>query len=420
MRLLLRIGRHGFIFAAAKSAVLIAPLLAASMLTQAQYGSVEWWLALSMALGPVIGFGAPSVVAYGSVSRQLQRHVRTATVCVLAIAIALVFFAFLMPLLGRDWAHYFYGPVALQCAVVIQQMTLAARLKGTGKGAWASVAESTLYLCLLLALLSKLMGAGFIAAFVFWMVVASVLLAVGLVALVRVPSLWRWPNRNFKACLAVGWRFMLGAALMAGFMATPRIALGFLAPAETVAAFALVFRWLSISIIAHQFINTVFFAHIYGDVSERRRDIAIAIVISVVASGALLIVLFLALGQGLLPFQLPFPHEKVLFLPMAMVMVMWAMTACLEGSLYRQGSALKQSFAVVMGLSVMLLILAVNVMSVQDALLGMTYAWMGGLLVLIAVQFWRLGQHRPLISGMTFCVWLSLFITLNIVQQGWA
>ncbi len=78
-------------------------------------------------------------------------------------------------------------------------------------GAIFRVAESALYCCLLLALLSTLSGTGFVAAFASWMVVASVLLAVGLVVSVRVPSLRRWSARNFNACLSVSWRFMLGA-----------------------------------------------------------------------------------------------------------------------------------------------------------------------------------------------------------------
>jgi len=129
--------------------------------------------------------------------------------------------------------------------------------------------------------------------------------------------------------------------------------------------------------------------------------------------------LFLVYGQALLPFNLPYPHEKALFLPMAVVMLMWATTACLEGSLYRQNGALKQSFAVLLGLSVMLLVLAATVVSALDILQRMTYAWLAGLLALITVQFWRLGAHRPTISGITLCLWLGIYLTLMIVQPGW-
>lgn len=420
MKWIWRLGRHGLIFTLAKSVVLVAPLLAASILTSTEYGSVEWWLALSMALGPIIGLGAPSVVAYGSVNRQQYRHVRTATVCVLMLASTLLVFALALPLFGREWGHDFYGPVALQCAVIMLQMTLAARLKGTDKGAWAAVAESALYLCLLVALLGVLFGADFVMAFMLCMLVVCVLLALLLARLVAVPALRRWPSRNFRACLGIAWRYMLGAALMAGFMALPRVALGFLESPQVVASFALVFRWLSISIIAHQFINTVFFRHIYGDVPERRRDYAFALIVSVVAIGALFIVLFVGFGEAFVPFPLPFPQATDLALPMAMVMILWAATACLEGSLFREGAALKQSRSVAIGLFVQVLALSVCLMGAFDVLQGMTYAWIAGLMALIIAQFLSFEGARPTILGGTLSVWVIFFIALVIIQLGWA
>ena len=410
-----RLGRHGLIFVLAKSAVLVAPLLAASVLTITEYGSVEWWLALSMALGPVIGLGAPSMVAYGSVNRQQYRHVRTATVCVLMLASTLLVFVLALRLFGHEWGDDFYGPVALQCAVIMLQMTLAARLKGTGKGAWAAVAESALYLCLLIALLGVLLGADFVTAFMFCMLVACVLLAFLLVRLVAVPALRRWPLRNFHACLGIAWRYMLGAALMAGFMALPRVALGFLESPQVVASFALVFRWLSISIIAHQFINTVFFPRIYGNAPQRRRDIALALTVSVVAISALFIVLFVGVGKAFVPFPLPFPQATSLALPMAMVMILWATTACLEGSLFREGAALKQSGAVAIALFVQVLALSICLMGDFDVQKGMIYAWIAGLMALIMTQFVSLGGARPIILGGTLSFWVIFFIALVII-----
>lgn len=410
-----RLGRHGLIFVLAKSAVLVAPLLAASVLTITEYGSVEWWLALSMALGPVIGMGAPSMVAYGSVNRQQYRHVRTATVCVLMLASTLLIFVLALRLFGHEWGDDFYGPVALQCAVIMLQMTLAARLKGTGKGAWAAVAESALYLCLLIALLGVLLGADFVTAFMFCMLVVCVLLAFLLVRLVAVPALRRWPLRNFHACLGIAWRYMLGAALMAGFMALPRVALGFLESPQVVASFALVFRWLSISIIAHQFINTVFFPRIYGNAPQRRRDIALALTVSVVAISALFIVLFVGVGKAFVPFPLPFPQATSLALPMAMVMILWATTACLEGSLFREGAALKQSGAVAIALFVQVLALSICLMGDFDVQKGMIYAWIAGLMALIMAQFVSLGGARPIILGGTLSFWIIFFIALVII-----
>ena len=208
---------------------------------------------------------------------------------------------------------------------------------------------------------------------------------------------------------------MLGAALMAGFMALPRVALGFLESPQVVASFALVFRWLSISIIAHQFINTVFFPRIYGNAPQRRRDIALALTVSVVAISALFIVLFVGVGKAFVPFPLPFPQATSLALPMAMVMILWATTACLEGSLFREGAALKQSGAVAIALFVQVLALSICLMGDFDVQKGMIYAWIAGLMALIMAQFVSLGGARPIILGGTLSFWIIFFIALVII-----
>jgi len=415
MQRIWHLGQHGLIFAAAKSSVLIAPLLAAAMLSQSLYGTVEWWLALSMSIGPVVGMGAPTIVAYGSVGRRLYRHVRTATISVLLMALGLVVFALAMPIVGQGWLQSFYGPVALQCAVIILQMTLSARLKGIGKGAWASVAESTLYICLLGALLLTLLGADFVLSFMLCMLFVCVLLATGIFRLVHIPSVRRWPLRNFRACFHVGLRFMTGAALMGVFMATPRISLGFLASPEVVASFALVFRWLSISIVAHQFINTVFFRHIYGDVAERQRDRALALTVAVVALSALGIVVFLRFGPTLLPIPLPIPKDLGLALPIAAAMVMWATTACLEGSLFREGASSAQARAVTFGLTAQLVALAVFSAVFSNLVYGVTYAWLIGLVALIFFQWWILRARGRKMTNLIRTLLISILSLLAVM-----
>jgi hypothetical protein len=276
MRRIVYLGQHALIFALAKSAVLIAPLIAAGLLSKSLYGTVEWWLALSLAFGPVLAMGAPGLVAYGTLGSKLRRHVRTATVFVIIAATTLLLISIVAPLLGLDWKNSLFGPVALQCAIVALQTTLSARLKGLGKGAWASLVESTLYLSLLCAVLLNWQGLDFVLSFMGLMLLASGLLILGLIRFVPLPSLSGWHRRNYRAFLHVGLHFMTGGALMAGFMALPRISLGAISSPEKVAEFALIFRWLSITIIAHQFINTVFFRKIFADLGSHERDRVLA------------------------------------------------------------------------------------------------------------------------------------------------
>lgn len=387
MRRILHLGQHGLIFVLAKSAVLIAPLLAAGLLSQSLYGTVEWWLALSLSFGPLLAMGAPGLIAYGTLGDKFLRHVRTATVFVLIAATVLLLLALAMPLLGLSWKSSFYGPVALQCAVVALQMTLSARLKGLGKGAWASLVESTLYLSLLCALLLNWQGLDFVLSFMGLLLFACSLLIGGVIRFVPVPSLSRWQKRNYRAFLRVGLHFMAGSTLMGIFMALPRISLGVLASPEKVAEFALVFRWLSISIIAHQFINTVFFRTIFTDVDTQKRDRMLASTVLSVGFGTVSIVCALHMAQALnLP--LPIPSSMELVWSMSIVMVMWSATACFEGSLYREGASLAQIRAIVSGLFVQILVLALVAVLPDNnvPLVGMSYAWLLGFVAMILVQ----------------------------------
>ncbi|TBU91620.1 hypothetical protein DNJ95_14380 [Stutzerimonas kirkiae] len=423
MRLILYLGQHGLIFVLAKSAVLIAPLLAAGLLSQSLYGTVEWWLALSLSFGPLLAMGAPGLIAYGTLGDKFRRHVRTATVFVLIAVTVLLLLALAMPLLGLDWKSSFYGPVALQCAVVALQMTLSARLKGLGKGAWASLVESTLYLSLLCALLLNWQGFDFILSFMGLLLFACSLLIGGVIRFLPVPSLSRWQRRNYRAFLRVGLHFMAGSTLMGIFMALPRISLGLLASPEKVAEFALVFRWLSISIVAHQFISTVFFRTIFTDIDTRKRDRMLSSAVLLVAFGTVSIVFALYIAQALnLP--LPIPTSMELVWSMSIVMVMWSATACFEGSLYREGASLAQIRAIVSGLFVQILVLAlVAVLASGNVLLyGVSYAWLLGLVITIAVQNLALriaGQEMffllRVVSGCLILFVASAFAALWIV-----
>jgi hypothetical protein len=389
MRRLIYLGKHGLIFAIAKSSVLFSPLLAAGILSKSQYGSVEWWLALSLSFGPVFAMGAPGLVAYGTLGDKYSRHVSTATVFVLITATALLLLAFVMPVFGLDWHRSLYGPVLVQCAVIALQMTLAARLKGLGKGAWASLVESSLYLSLLCALIVSWKGLDFVNSFICLMLLTSVLLIAGLMCSVSIPRLPRWTKLNYRAFLRASMPFMAGGALMGIFMAMPRISLGFFASPGKVAEFALVFRWLSIAIVAHQFINTVFFRKIFADGDPQRRDRMLAATVFIVAILSVCIVLTLQLTHSL-NVPLPIPPTLNLAWSMCIVMFMWSGSASLEGSLYRVGASLVQVRATVFGLTFQLLTLGlITVLGVGEELLfGVTSAWLIGFFVMIYFQ-WR-------------------------------
>ncbi|KFN47906.1 hypothetical protein N790_07085 [Arenimonas malthae CC-JY-1] len=386
--MLLKLGRHGLLFALAKSAVLVAPILAASLLGVAEYGAVEWWIAMSLIVGPLIGFGAHGVVAYGSVGSQDRRHIRTAVVVVIAASAALDLASVAVLIAGVGGSSLF-APVALQSAVVVLQLTVSARLKGLGRGAWASVAESSLYLSLLAAVGLAWMGSNFVEAYLIVLLVASVgLISVLLSSVGMRPSL-SWLERDFRGFVRRGVGYLVGGVLLGLFMSMPRAVLGFAGSVEAVAQFAIAFRWLSIAIVAHQFINTLFFRRLFADSTPGSRDGPLATTVLLVAFAALAVIGLLASG---LPsrFGVAIPRPGTLVWLLAAAIVLWSATACMEGALFRVGAIGDQSRAVCAGLLAQIAANLALMKVIDDRILLVTVAWLIGLATMIA------GQHRKL------------------------
>lgn len=378
--------KHGCLFSIAKCTVLFAPLLAAAVLSERAYGQLEWWLALSLTLGPVLAMGAPVVVAYGTVGDKLKSNVSFATIFILSVGSCLVVLAMFFRSISSDWEEGWYGLVVLQTALVCFQATLAARLKGLGKGAWASLIESFLYTSLFSALILASLGFDFHAVYGSVLACSTVLAACGIFWFAPPLDRDTLTRQGYGEFLKLAMPFMVGGSLMAGFMAAPRVLLGINGTPENVAEFALAFRWLSIAIAAHQFIHTLFFPKIFGDVDFRKREKLLAVSVTIVGMVVIFEIVFLHMAH-FLNLGLPLPSDFALLLPISIAMVLWATTASLEGALFRIGAVGKQTRSVLLGLVTMLGISAFFVYPGVHSAKSMGYAWVGGMVVIIISQF---------------------------------
>jgi hypothetical protein len=386
-----RVFRHGLLFVCAKSSVLIAPLVAAAVLSSSEYGAVEWWLSLSLTLGPLVSFGAYAIASQGTLGGPARRHVRTSVMVAITGGATLILVGVLLPVFGMSWRDSPIGPVSLQCAIVCFQMTLGARLKALGKGGWASLVESTLYASLLLALLFTLAGVDFLFGYCVVLFSAAVALAAGLVRSVSLPRLRRWYKRNYSASFLLGTKFMAGGLLMALFLALPRIWLGTVDSMEAVGRFALLLRWLSIAVVVQQFFNAVFFRQLFMEVSVDIRDRIHTVLLLVI--GALTTLIVLIINGDVLPW-IPRPTEPDDNIPwiMGIAMVLWPATASLEGWLYRIGKPMEQAKAVLVGLFTLGALVPLLMTSSLDAVPAVAIAWGCGFAAMISYQSYRLAQ----------------------------
>ncbi|MFJ2548413.1 hypothetical protein ACIOVF_18310 [Pseudomonas sp. NPDC087612] len=388
---MLRHAKHLFaqasIFALSKSAVLLAPFFAAWSLSTGEYGAVEWWLSVSMVVGPVLALGMHGVIAYGTLGGSLTQHLSSATAYVLvASTMAIVVSCSVFHLASQQWL-IFATVIGLQSAIVVLQLAISARMKALGKGAVASLFESTVYLTLLVGLAAHWLGMDFLNVYVKIMTLCGGVMGGVLLWISPRPQRDALNVRAMKGALLQSYKFLIGGVLMAAFMGGPRILLGLLDDETAVATFSIVFRWLSIAIVVHQFINTVFFKRVYGG-AVKYRSTAIMASVTLVGLAALIIAMALVFIPGE-QLGLPWPlfEDRWLIATMALVMVFWAASASLEGVL---GSAARpglQTLSVAMGGTTFLAFTGIGVcLGVTDFKWLVSLAWIIGFLSIVLMQ----------------------------------
>lgn len=385
---IIRILKHAGIFFVAKSTVLIAPFFAAAFLSQKLYGQTEWWLSLSMAIGPLLGFGASGVIAYGTLGGEAKRYVRPAVFFVVSLSLTVLLGCLICIFFLDSWKNNFLTVVSVMSVSVALQLVTSSRLKALGRGAWASVIESNLYIVLLLAVFLSLWLGDFIEIFVSLLFLYCLVVIFFISKSMLFGKRFFFRMRRFFGFFRLGFGFLVSASLMGVFMASPRIFLGSFDGPEAVAQFSLVFRWLSISIIIHQFSITVFFKSIYAQPQTDRQVYLLASVVACVAVFSF----FLALLVNYKPYAalgIPYPPKVSfdLIMLMALVMTFWAASASLEGILYRAGALNFQGRATAVGLIVVVILLAViNALNLQE-LKWVAAAWAIGHFFILSFQF---------------------------------
>ncbi|MGX4729982.1 hypothetical protein [Pseudomonas corrugata] len=386
---------HVVLFGISKSSVLFAPFLAAGLLSNNQYGALEWWLSLSMTLGPLMTLGAHGVVAYGALGGIFAPYIKAAVIYVVSVCSFALFLVLLLPVLGFDWKAYFFGVVLLQSTMIVLQLALSAHLKGVGKGAWASVAESTLYIALLLSLLLTVVGVDFVFGFMLVMVVLEIFMLWLLIKLSALSGINDWFYQDYKKLFSFSHKFLISGTLMGAFMAGPRLLMGVFADPAVVGSFSIAFRWLSIAIVIHQFVNTFFFRRIYG-VDSTKRKFAILGCVGLVAFFSVAIALTLS-SRSIRMIRVPLPEPNDIWLVWSMggVMVLWSTSACLEGVLNSAGRVMSQTVAVTLGLVVFLMIFSCFYFLGEDnTKVSLTIAWVAGFIGMIIAQLMFLFRSK--------------------------
>jgi hypothetical protein len=410
--------QQGLVFSIVKSTVLFAPLMAAYFLPKKLYGEIEWTLAISSLLAIGAAVGASGVVAFSLVNLDGRKILVAALVYVICASGFLLLIEAGFYIYGLSSSNITILFLALT-SVFICQSALAAFYKASGDGVKASIVESSLSVCLMIYVgLHGAIGLEFEYLVLILNSGSIVLMAIlSRVVQIKERVFSSFGLGDLPFFFKRGVPIMLASICSLALVVFPRIVLGFVGGPVDVAEFSLGFRWVSISIIAHQFINTMFFREIYSTATNKF-DLNVAFILFLVLGVAIGAVgLVIVLQQIYSLDGLAIPASVVPVLPALIgAMVLWSASANLEGMLYKNQRSDLHIGAVAIGFLFLVSLLLVLLSYFENVVPIVVFVWVGGLAVTVLVQV--LGVYKvtgislPYISiTIGFVVVLSVFLS---------
>jgi O-antigen/teichoic acid export membrane protein len=379
---------HLIIFAISKSAVFLTPLLAASVLSQENYGMFEWSLSFSMVLGVFLSLGAGGVLSFEIVKHENSKLISTALSYAAIFTLLLGIIAAIGILIDMPVRiNYILGFTG----VFIGQFALSAYMKAKGKGAFASTIESLIYIIVLILVMDAMWNQNtfleYIGIFSFGAVILSIVLFL-LENKIVVDKV------EYLALFQRGFPLMVSGILSIGFVNLPRIMLGSVESLEHVAEFSLYFRWAAIALILYQFVLVVYFRKIYTFAYEKLDGYMAAISLLVLIAGCMI-----PLGIGVIEklgilSGVAFPKQDTL-IQVFMIggIALWSLNASLEGLFFREHLTKFQIYSTMFGVAVFFLNIIFLGNIISDIILSYTMSWFFAYITMIFVQLLFLRKY---------------------------
>lgn len=399
------------LFGISKGSVFITPLLAASVLSNANYGLLEWALSLSMITGVVLTLGAGGVLSFEIVKNQKSSLISTALSYVVIITLVLGTLGILSLALNlSNQISYVVGFVGL----FVGQFALSAYLKANGRGAFASVIESFVYVVILfLVFISYANQISYFKHLILFplsaLVFSSILFYFG-------GNKIDLDGEKVAIFLQRGLPIMVSSLFAMGFVNMPRVLLGSFESFEQLAVFSIDFRWAAIAFIVYQFTIVINFRKIYT-YSYEKLDVYITIVSwGVLFLGFIILLCLVVLEKYGLVFGSVFPKVDLLVQGfMAGIITLWSLSSSLEGLFFRENLTKWQIYATVIGIGVFLGSLLVFSNILQNVVLAFVVSWFFAYAIIIFSQLFFLKKNIAQASLMYLKFSVSLISFMGVL-----
>lgn len=397
------------LFGIAKSAVLFAPLIAASILLPDQYGLLEWALSFAMMLGLLASFGSGGLISFEIIKHETSTLSNTA---LLYSAITTFIFG-ILGLLSILFENYIALSYILSfSSVFVGQFALSAYIKAKGKGAYASVVESLIYILILILLIYAIFQQVQTLSLLSVFPLTAMLLSFILFTLIS-DSISFKPE-DLTVFAKKGFPIMLSGFLAVGFVNLPRVLLGHFESLESVAAFSLYFRWAAIALVAYQFALVVNFRKIYTYSYEKLDRYIVSISLMVFVLGACIIFGINIIENQNISLSIAFPLQNITIQTlMAGTITLWAIGTSLEGLFYREHLSRLQTYASLSGIGIFLINILILKFFIHDIIFIFTLSWFISYSTIIFVQLYFLKKYLDITFNRIFYFLLIFIFSLS-------
>lgn len=340
---------HSFLFILSKSSVFIAPLFAANILSNSDYGRLEWSLSFSMLLVSIISLASGNTIAFEKIKNDDSLLIGIGKNYSLSLFAIFLFLAL--------FSMVFFNSIILTMvlsisSILIVQDPFSAFVKAAGRGAFATMIDSALYVFLIIILGIAYFTGSQEIQFIYLLSLFGSLMAIMTYKTISKSS--KLSLDNLLKLFNRGFPIMVSGVVGILFFSLPKFILGGYSM-NLVGEFSLYLRWASIALIGYQFVYVLFFRDLYQMTFIQFEKSVIKIFLAVFFIGILIIpMLYLSPLNDIISIKTP---SFNLFLQLFMVISVssWVISGLLEGILYREVKAKYHVYSNLLGILVFFL-----------------------------------------------------------------
>jgi len=401
------------IFGTSKSAVMFAPIIAASTLSTQNYGLLEWSLSASIMFAVAVSLGSGGVIAFEVVKNEHSPIISISMIYTAILSFFLAATGLISYIIHLSNQLTFF---LMFSGLFVAQFSLSAFMKAKGAGAYATIIDSLVYILIFLLAIFATSKNKDEFQYIFIFSVSAFFLSFIIYFLSNIKKNY-FEISKFFLFLRRGIPIMLSSLMAIGFINLPRVLLGEFDSFEKVAEFSLLFRWAALALVVYQFVVVIKFREIYkSELHQIDRYFAfISIAIFFIGFAIILILNSLNAQFNELPFATP--SQNFIFQSfMATSIALWVLSTSLEGIFYREHLAKYQFYSSLIGILIFLGIFFIIQNIYCITIFTVLLSWISGFCITIVTQFYFLNKKIYASTKNSFKNIKSVFLIILVTQ----